>query len=128
MQEAVQGNGQDSAHSHTHSHARDIPAEQTPRMAPEHPQGHAHRHTQTQAVLNRLSRAIGHLESIRKMVEDGRDCAEVLIQLAAVQSALGGASRVILKDHIASCIVDAVETGDRQALEDLNHAIDRLLK
>ena len=94
----------------------------------EHIHAHAHRHTQTQAVVNRLSRAIGHLESIRKMVEDGRDCAEVLIQLAAVQSALGGASRVILKDHIEHCILDAVETGDQQALDDLNHAIDHLLK
>ena len=47
---------------------------------------HAHPHTQTKAVLNRLSRAIGHLESVKRMVEDGRDCTEVLIQLAAVRS------------------------------------------
>ena len=89
---------------------------------------HSHTHTQTQAVLNRLSRAIGHLESIKMMVEEGRDCSEVLIQLAAVQSALGGASRVILKDHLEHCITDAVETGDREAMENLSHAIDHLLK
>ena len=41
--------------------------------------GHHHSHAQTKAVLNRLSRAIGHLESIKRMVEDGRDCSEVLI-------------------------------------------------
>ena len=93
-----------------------------------HTHGHTHTHTQTQAVLNRLSRAIGHLESIKKMVEDGRDCSEVLIQLAAVQSALGGASRVILKDHIEHCITDAVKMGDQSAIDDLNHAIDHLLK
>ncbi len=89
---------------------------------------HTHVHTQTQAVLNRLSRAIGHLESIKKMVEDGRDCTDVLIQLAAVRAALGSASRVILKDHMEHCIVDAMKTGDQKALEDLNQAIDRLLK
>ena len=94
----------------------------------EHIHSHTHAHTQTKAVINRLSRAIGHLESIKNMVEDGRDCSEVLIQLAAVQSALGAASRVILKDHIGHCIVDAVETGDEQAVERLNHAIDHLLK
>ena len=93
-----------------------------------HSHTHTHTHTQTAAVLNRLSRAIGHLESIKKMVESGRDCSEVLIQLAAVQSALGSASRVILKDHIAHCITDAVENNDQQAIEDLNHAIDHLLK
>ena len=48
-----------------------------------HSHEHKHQHTQTKAVLNRLSRAIGHLESVRKMVEDGRDCSEVLVQLAA---------------------------------------------
>ena len=50
--------------------------------------GHHHSHAQTKAVLNRLSRAIGHLESIKRMVEDGRDCSEVLIQLSAVKSAI----------------------------------------
>ncbi|MBR1660506.1 MAG: metal-sensing transcriptional repressor [Oscillospiraceae bacterium] len=87
-----------------------------------------HRHTQTKAVVNRLSRAIGHLESIRKMVEEERDCADILIQLAAVQSALGSASRVILKDHIEHCLVHAVESRDDQAIDDLNRAIDHLLK
>ena len=47
---------------------------------------HSHSHTQTKAVVNRLSRAIGHLESVKRMVEDGRDCTEVLIQLSAVKS------------------------------------------
>ena len=61
---------------------------------------HTHSHTQTKAVLNRLSRAIGHLESVKKMVESGRDCTEVLIQLAAVRSALNNTAKVILKDHI----------------------------
>lgn len=93
---------------------------------------HAHRHTHThqnkRAVINRLSRIIGHLESIRRMVEDDRDCSEVLIQISAVQSALKGASRVILHDHISHCIVDAVESGDMQAVEDMNKAIDQLLK
>ena len=89
---------------------------------------HGHTHTQTKAVLNRLSRAIGHLESIKRMVEDGRDCTEVLIQLAAVRSALNSTGRVILKDHLDHCIVDAVETGDETALESLNQAIDQLLK
>ena len=45
---------------------------------------HHHSHAQTKAVLNRLSRAIGHMESIKRMVEEGRDCSEVLIQLSAV--------------------------------------------
>ncbi|NCB91239.1 MAG: CsoR family transcriptional regulator [Clostridia bacterium] len=100
-------------HGHVHSHG-------------EH--GHTHTHQNTKAVLNRLSRAIGHLESIRRMVEDGRDCTEVLIQLSAVKSALNNTGKVILQDHIEHCIVDAVREGDVQALDELNKAIDRFMK
>ncbi len=93
-----------------------------------HEHGHTHTHQNTKAVLNRLSRAIGHLESIRRMVEDGRDCTEVLIQLSAVKSALNNTGKVILQDHIEHCIVDAVQNGDVKALEELNKAIDRFMK
>lgn len=89
---------------------------------------HHHSHAQTKAVLNRLSRAIGHLESIKRMVEDGRDCSEVLIQLSAVKSAINNTGKIILQDHIEHCIVDAVEHGDREAIRELEKAIDRFMK
>ena len=92
------------------------------------PHGHHHSHEQTKAVLNRLSRAIGHLESIKRMVEDGRDCSEVLIQLSAVKSAINNTGKIILQDHIEHCIVDAVEHGDRDAIKELERAIDRFMK
>lgn len=90
--------------------------------------GHTHSHEHTQAVVNRLSRAIGHLEAVKNMVSDGRDCSEVLVQLAAVRSALSATGRMILKDHIEHCIVDAVEENDMEAIRELNRAIDQLLK
>ena len=103
------------AHDETHNH--------------DHPGGaHGHVHENTQAVLNRLSRAIGHLESVRRMVENGRDCSEVLIQIAAVRSAINNIGKVILQDHIQHCIVDAVEHDDEQALDALCQAIDNFVK
>ena len=89
---------------------------------------HLHEHTQTKEVVNRLSRAIGHLQSVTGMVEDGRDCSEVLIQLAAVRAALSATSRIILKDHLEHCIVHAVESNDQAAIEELEHAIDKLIQ
>ncbi|MCL2496283.1 MAG: metal-sensing transcriptional repressor [Clostridiales bacterium] len=94
----------------------------------EHSHPHTHNHTQTKAVLNRLSRAIGHLEATKRMVEDGRDCSEVLIQLAAVKAAINGAGRVIVKDHLENCIVAAIERHDHTALDDLNNAIEQFMK
>lgn len=89
---------------------------------------HKHTHQQTRNVINRLSRASGHLESVKRMVEDQRDCSEVLVQLNAVISALHNAGKVILKDHIDHCIVEAVETGDRATIENLTKIIDSFIK
>ncbi|OOO64629.1 hypothetical protein BS638_10260 [Clostridium tepidum] len=89
---------------------------------------HKHNHENTKAIINRLSRAIGHLESVKKMVEDGRDCSEVLIQIAAVKSAVNNIGKIILQDHINNCVVNAVETGDKKVIEDLNKAIEQFIK
>ena len=99
-------------HTHKHEHTE----------GGKHMHVHAHTHANTKAVLNRLSRAI------RRMVEDGRDCSEVLVQLSAVKSAINNTGKVILKDHIEHCLVDAVECGDMEAIADLTEAIDRFMK
>lgn len=103
----------ENTHPHEHSHG-----------------GHRHVHSdkEKKAVLNRLSRAIGHMESIKRMVESDEDCSQVLIQLAAVRSAINNTGKVVLKNHINHCIVEAVECEDMQALADLNDAIDQFMK
>ena len=103
--------GDGHVHSHTGSHV--------------HGGDHPHVHTETKAVLNRLSRAIGHLESVKRMVEDGRDCTEVLVQIAAVRSALSSTAKVILKDHLEHCISDDQSAGEQ--ITALNEAIDKFM-
>ena len=80
------------------------------------------------AVVNRLARAIGHLEKVKRMVEEGSDSTEVLIQLAAVRSALDNTGKVILKDHMRNCMVDAIAAGDETPVEELCQAIDKFMK
>ena len=87
-----------------------------------------HHHENTKEVVNRLSRAIGHLEAVKKMVETECDCSEILVQLAAVKSAINNTGKIILKDHINHCVVEAVESGNDKVLDDLSTAIDRFLK
>lgn len=94
----------------------------------EHSHFPVHSHTQTKVVLHRLSRAIGHLEAVKRMVENGQDCSEVLIQLSAVRSAINNTGKIILKDHIEHCLVTAVETSDTDALEHLDKAIEQFVK
>ena len=105
---------------HTHDHAY------------QHAHGlahtHGHVHENQKAVVNRLARAIGHLEKVKRMVEEGYDCSEVLVQLAAVRSAIDNTGKVILQDHMRHCMVDAVAAGDEAAIEDLCRAIERYMK
>lgn len=93
-------------------------------------QSHIHHHSDLhkKEVSNRLARAIGHLQKVKQMVEDDEDCSDVLIQLAAVKSAINNTGKVILKDHMEHCIVHAVEDGDLQAIDELNAAIDKFMK
>ena len=92
------------------------------------PHSHGHIHENQKAVVNRLARAIGHLEKVKRMVEEGSDCSDVLVQLAAVRSAIDNTSKVILQDHMRHCMVDAVAAGDKDAIEELCRAIDRYMK
>lgn len=89
---------------------------------------HTHNPETVKNELNRIARIIGHMKSIKTMIESGRDCSEVLIQLAAVDAAIKSLSRVILKEHMSTCIVDAIKTEDTEAIEALNEAIDKFIK
>lgn len=89
---------------------------------------HTHPHQDTQKILHRIARAAGHLNAIGQMVEEGRDCSEVLIQLAAVRSAVNNIGKLLIHDHMAHCVADALEHGDQEALRSFTDAIDKYLK
>ena len=94
----------------------------------QHKHRHHHSEEHKREVSNRLARAIGHLQKVKQMVEDDEDCSDVLIQLAAVKSAINNTGKVILKDHMEHCIVHAVENGDTEMIDELNTAIDKFMK
>ena len=99
----------------------------------EHIHGHGeHSHTHDPAeikkIVNRLARSIGHLESVKRMVEDGKDCSDVLVQLSAVEAELNSTGRALLKQHMEHCIVEAVQENDQEALSKLNSVIDKFMK
>ena len=89
---------------------------------------HVHSEEEKKKIVNRLSKAIGHMEAVKNMVLRDEDCSEVLIQLAAVRSEINNTGKVVLKNHISHCIVDAVEDGDMEAIEQLNKAINMFVK
>ncbi|HAJ9305217.1 TPA: metal-sensing transcriptional repressor [Listeria monocytogenes] len=87
-----------------------------------------HNHPHQKQVINRMARIIGHAEAVKRMLEEGKECSEILIQIAAVKSALNNTGKLILQDHINHCILEAIENQDNEPLEKLNDAIDKFVK
>lgn len=90
---------------------------------------HTHHHDpqEKKRQINRISRIIGHLEHIKKMMENDEDCSDVLVQISAVRSALNGLGKAIIKEHMTHCITHAIEDGDSSAVEEFKEAIARYL-
>jgi CsoR family transcriptional regulator, copper-sensing transcriptional repressor len=87
-----------------------------------------HQHEHHQQVINRLARIEGHVRGIKRMVEEDVPCPDVLMQIAAVRSALNSVGRVILEDHLGSCMLEAVEKDDyKRALQDLKNSLDKFI-
>ena len=97
-------------------------------MVYKHDHTHTHDPEEIRKNVNSLARTIGHLNKVRDMVERNEDCADVLIQLAAVKGELNNIGKRILKGHIEHCIVHAIEENDMEEIEKMNTAIDRFMK
>ncbi|KIT17123.1 metal-sensitive transcriptional regulator [Jannaschia aquimarina] len=69
-------------------------------------------HQNRDAALKRLSRLEGQIRGIARMVEEDRYCVDVLTQIAAVRAALKGVEKLVIDDHAAHCIEDALASGD----------------
>lgn len=79
-------------------------------------------------LLNRLSRIEGQVRGIRKMVEEERYCVDILTQVSAIQSALNGFNKKLLASHIHSCVVQDIQDGKEEAVDELCEIIQKLMK
>jgi len=79
-------------------------------------------------LTDRLQRIEGQIRGIRKMIEERRNCNEILIQISAVKSAINSAALFLLEEHFNSCVKSGVGQGDVKALEDFMKAIRQMVK
>lgn len=86
----------------------------------------AHKHREK--VTHRLSRIEGHVRAIKRMLNEDRTCADILIQLAAVKSAVEKVSRIVLEDHVEYCLSNAADTGKSEdEWRSLKEALDKYI-
>ncbi len=79
------------------------------------------------SVLQRLRRAEGQVRGLQRMVEDGRYCGDVLQQITSVQRALRSIGEIITRNHLETCVTEALRSGDREAAEHTYEEIMNLL-
>ena len=80
------------------------------------------------SITNRIARSVGHLESVKRMVEADRDAMDILIQLSAVESSIAGTSRFIIKEYFKSAIDTAIENDDQESITNLYKIVDKFIK
>lgn len=114
-----------TTHTHTDSDGNTITHTHEVKEGSEH--GHYHSPEEKKRQLNRISKAAGHLQHVKKMIENDEDCADVLMQLSAVESALHNLGKEIINEHLTHCIVHAVESGDTESVEAFQKAIKKFL-
>lgn len=77
------------------------------------------------SLARRINRAVGQLNGIKQMVEDDRYCADVLVQLAAVEKAVAAISREIMQDHLKTCVVERIQAGDTEVVDEVMDLLRR---
>ena len=93
----------------------------------EHTHKHYHSQEEKKKQINRISKAIGHLQHVKTMIENDEDCADVLMQRSAVTSALRNLGKEIINEHMTHCIAHALEDGDTTAVEEFKKAVKKFI-
>ena len=79
-------------------------------------------------LLNRLNRIEGQVRGIKGMVEKEAYCVDILTQVSAIQSALNSFNKVLLSNHIKTCVVDDIRQGNDEVVDELLKTLQKLMK
>ena len=79
-------------------------------------------------MIHRLNRIEGQIRGIKGMVERDAYCTDILVQVAAVNAALNSFNKVLLADHIRTCVADNIREGNDEVIDELVMALQKLMK
>lgn len=98
-------------------------------MEHKHHERHSHHSDKTKANLtSRLNRIEGQIRGIKGLIEKDAYCDDVLNQIASVQSALNGVGKLLLEEHMKSCVVEKIQEGDLDVINELLITVNKLMK
>ena len=79
-------------------------------------------------LINRLNRIEGQVRGVKKMVEDNRYCIDIVTQTSAIQAALNSFNKVLLSNHIKSCVVNDIKNGSDETVDELCATLQKLMR
>lgn len=79
-------------------------------------------------LINRLNRIEGQVRGVKGMLEKEAYCVDILTQVSAIQSALNSFNRVLLSNHIKTCVVEDIKSGDEKVIDELLNTLQKLMK
>ncbi len=82
---------------------------------------------QREALINRLNRVEGQVRGIKGMIEKDVYCDDILNQISAVQAAMKSISKLVLESHMKSCLIERIQAGDNEVVEELLGTIGKML-
>jgi DNA-binding FrmR family transcriptional regulator len=104
-------------------------------------QGHQHHHHEHEHerkshhsdkvksnLISRLNRIEGQVRGVRGLIEKDTYCDDVLNQIASIQSALNGVGKLLLEHHMKSCVLERIQEGDTDAIDELLVTVNKLMK
>lgn len=87
------------------------------------------RSSELQAQLQkRLNRIVGQVNGVKNMIEDNRYCGDVIIQLSAIESALKSVERIVLQNHLETCVIDEIRAGNDEIVDEAMELIKRVAR
>ncbi|MBP1154660.1 MULTISPECIES: metal-sensitive transcriptional regulator [unclassified Paenibacillus] len=79
-------------------------------------------------LISRLNRIEGQIRGVKGMIEKDTYCDDVLNQIAAIQSALNGVGKLLLENHMKSCVIERIQSGDREVIDEILVTMNKLIK
>lgn len=81
-----------------------------------------------QNLITRLNRVEGQIRGIKGLIEKDTYCDDVITQISATQAALNSVAKILLEGHLKSCVVERIQEGDHEIIDELLITIQRLMK
>lgn len=80
------------------------------------------------SLMNRLKRIEGQVRGVEGMLESGAYCTDILMQVSAITSALNSFNKVLLENHVKTCVADGIRKGDDTVIGELVETMQKLMK